>query len=135
MSDIRDAIKMFHEYEEIRHSDINQSVNEHAEEEMADDIRREQRAERIESVAQDLMQLGGSCYPFEPNNFQEALANMDNANALTLAITAGRLDAEITLNLAQSCVMKSAMFSAYLLMVVREYWLKTARHLAEKDMS
>ena len=110
-----------------------QEVREHAEDEASAELRAIERNNRVESMAQALMQPGRLCDPFEPENFQEALANMGSEDAKTLAGKAELLDCAVTNNLKQTAVMQQAMFTAVVLCLVREYWLKTARHLAEKD--
>ena len=75
------------------------------------------REMRIQAYAQGLMEKGGEYYPFNPENYQEALTEMSAENM-----------AEIV-KLANSPM--SALFQTKINTLVKVYWLRIA--LVEAD--
>ena len=110
------------------HCNHDLEVNKHAKEEMAAEIRTEQRAVLVEALVQRLMQPGGSCYPFAIYNFQEALANMNDLDVRILARKSLKVDA------GDADIVMTAVLATLLVHVVREYWQKNAQAVAEKDV-
>lgn len=87
----------------------------------------EQRKERVEAYASDLMMEGEEFYPFTPSAVNEALSEMSTGQLAVLAACLAEADSQKTKNDHANHMALTAV-----LMPIKEYWLKAAKHHAEE---
>jgi len=103
-------------------------LNKYLDQEAEDQRIQEEREAMIEANAKELMLEGGSCYPWSMSNIFEALSNLDFSAQLmitTYITTSKDLPNNI---IAQELCAKAIRDE------ITNYWLKVAKHLAEKEL-
>jgi hypothetical protein len=89
------------------------------------------KEEFIKLQKEALLDKTGICYPFTPDNVQESLCQMDDADANMLAAYMELAAKEMKLNLS---TYSSVNLSDFVIKINKKYWEDMADHLARKEI-
>jgi len=103
----------------------------HLAREEENDRRAEERQAMIEERAKEMMQEGGKCYPFDPANMQEAIAQSDLYDSLgfvsSIRVYVKAKNPDVKLYLGQQVAIE-------LEMMANKYWQGVALVIADKEV-
>jgi hypothetical protein len=96
---------------------------------LAKEEREVRRAEAIEARAYEMLKEGAVCYPLDPNNFGEVLAELSVEQVKTITTYL-----ETTQKAGFSFQINNEMVCRMLWVYAEEYWRKCAMSRAEKEV-
>ncbi len=103
----------------------------HLAREEENDRRAEERKAMIEERANELMKEGGECYPFDPANMQEAIAQSDFYDSLgfmsAIRVYVKAEKPDVKLYLGQQVAIE-------LELMANKYWQSVALVIADKEV-